>query len=217
MSSNRRYSLACSCICALATAEPDPARTLGNLVSPSPNPSLQRTIPGAFARALPPNSYAVGVAIASCRLPTIVALRPGIRRFTRLSLLALACTTATLTSACASAGKPNCRSNEQAAVVDSLYFGTAMPRGSVSQQDWQSFLAEVITPRFPEGLTAWAAAGQWRNSAGELQKEESYVLHVVHGDEAKYDAAVHDIVEVYKSRFHQEAVLRVRTPTCISF
>lgn len=102
-------------------------------------------------------------------------------------------------------------------MVDSLYFGTAMPGGRVSQEDWQSFLAEVITPRFPEGLTAWAAAGQWRNAAGELQKEESYVLHVVHGDEARYDAAVHDIVEVYKNRFHQEAVLRVRTPTCISF
>ena len=138
--------------------------------------------------------------------------------FRQQSLLALACTTAVLASACASTGTPiNCRANEQPAVVDSLYFGTAMPGGSVSQQDWQTFLAEVITPRFPEGLTAWAAAGQWRNSAGELQKEESYVLHVVHGDEAKYDVAVHDIVEVYKNRFHQEAVLRVRTPTCISF
>ncbi|HET9765853.1 MAG TPA: DUF3574 domain-containing protein, partial [Thermoanaerobaculia bacterium] len=127
-------------------------------------------------------------------------------------------TTVALTSACSSAGaRIDCRPSEQPAVVDSLYFGTAMPGGSVSEQDWQSFLAEVITPRFPEGLTAWAAAGQWRNSAGELQKEESYVLHVVHGDEAKYDVAVHDIVEVYKNRFQQEAVLRVRTPTCISF
>jgi hypothetical protein len=153
----------------------------------------------------------------TCRLPLIVALRPGIRQFTRLSFLAVAYTTTVLSSGCASTGALDCRSNEQAAVVDSLYFGTAMPGGSVSQQDWQSFLAEVITPRFPEGLTAWAAAGQWRNAAGELQKEESYVLHVVHGDEAKYDAAVHDIVQVYKSRFHQEAVLRVRTPTCISF
>ena len=92
-----------------------------------------------------------------------------------------------------------------------------MPNGSVSQQDWQTFLAEVITPRFPEGLTAWAAAGQWRNPAGELQKEDSYVLHVVHSDEPKYDAAVREVIDAYKDRFHQEAVLRVRTPTCISF
>ena len=139
--------------------------------------------------------------------------------FRRQPLLALAFTAAALTSACATTGTSlDCRAHEQSAVVDSLYFGTAIPSGgTVSQEDWQGFLAEVITPRFPEGLTAWAAAGQWRNAAGELQKEESYVLHVVHGDEAKYDTAVHDIVDVYKSRFHQEAVLRVRTPTCISF
>ena len=110
-----------------------------------------------------------------------------------------------------------CRANERAAIVDSLYFGTAMPGGSVTQADWQTFLAEVITPRFPEGLTAWAAAGQWRNPAGELQKEESYVLHVVHADEAKYDLAVREVIDLYKTKFHQEAVLRVRTPTCISF
>lgn len=101
--------------------------------------------------------------------------------------------------------------------MDSLYFGTAMPGGSVSRADWQKFLAEVITPRFPDGLTAWGSAGQWRNAAGELQKEESYVLHVVHGDEAEHDMAVRDIVEAYKTRFQQEAVLRARTPTCVSF
>ena len=89
--------------------------------------------------------------------------------------------------------------------------------GRVSGDDWQKFLADVITPRFPEGLTAWAAAGQWRNASGELQKEESYVLHVVHKDEAKYDVAVHEIVSDYKTRFRQEAVLRVRTATCMSF
>ena len=92
-----------------------------------------------------------------------------------------------------------------------------MPSGRVSSDDWQHFLANVITPRFPEGLTAWSAAGQWQNPAGELQKEDAYVLHVVHRDEAKYDTAVHEIVDTYKLRFQQQAVLRVRTPTCISF
>jgi len=125
---------------------------------------------------------------------------------------------ATLAAGCATAPAKNaCRAGEQAAIVDSLYFGTAMPSGQVSAADWQQFLAEVITPRFPEGLTAWSAAGQWRNPSGELQKEDSYVLHVVHEDAGKYEAAVHEIVDSYKTRFRQEAVLRVRTATCISF
>ena len=101
--------------------------------------------------------------------------------------------------------------------MDSLYFGSAMPAGRVSEADWQSFLATEITPRFPDGLTTWAAAGQWRNGAGELQKEDSFVLHVVHEDSPKADAAIQEVVSVYKTRFHQEAVLRVRTPACMSF
>jgi hypothetical protein len=136
----------------------------------------------------------------------------------RGGVIALAAAMATLVVGCATAPATNaCRADEQSAIVDSLYFGTAMPSGQVSAGDWQGFLAEVITPRFPEGLTAWSAAGQWRNPAGELQKEDSYVLHVVHKDEARYEAAVHEIVDAYKNRFQQEAVLRVRTATCISF
>ena len=92
-----------------------------------------------------------------------------------------------------------------------------MPGGRVSSEDWQHFLADTITPRFPEGLTSWAAAGQWRNPAGELHKEDSYVLHVVHKDEAKYDDAVREVIAVYRSRFRQESVLRVRTTSCMSF
>jgi hypothetical protein len=103
--------------------------------------------------------------------------------------------------------------------MDSLYFGTAFStgEGSVTEEHWQQFLGEVITPRFPDGLTAWAAAGQWRNGAGELQREDSYVLHVVHPDDQRSETAVREVIDAYKSRFRQEAVLRVRTDTCISF
>ena len=101
--------------------------------------------------------------------------------------------------------------------MDSLYFGTTMPDGRVSPEDWQRFLAEEITPRFPEGLTSWSAAGQWRNGAGELEKESSFVLHVVHPDTTQADSAILEVVNTYKSRFRQEAVLRVRSAACISY
>jgi len=92
-----------------------------------------------------------------------------------------------------------------------------MPDGQVSAADWQRFLAEVITPRFPEGLTSWAAAGQWQDHEGRLERESSHVLHIVHRDSPRTDAAIREVVEIYKSRFHQQAVLRVRTPACIAF
>lgn len=111
----------------------------------------------------------------------------------------------------------SCRPGEQSAVMDSLYFGTAMPEGQVKLEEWQRFLAEFITPRFPEGLTSWAAAGQWQSGDGEVQKESSYVLHVVHADSPQTDSAIREVVSVYKQRFRQQAVLRVRSPACISF
>ena len=140
-------------------------------------------------------------------------LSPGGRRWLRAAQLVVAIVIA----GCATIPVSHpCRAGEESAIVDSLYFGTAMPGGRVSSEDWQRFLADTITPRFPDGLTAWAAAGQWRNSVGELQKEDSYVLDVVHKDEAKYDTAVREVMEMYKSRFRQDAVLRVRTASCMS-
>ena len=101
--------------------------------------------------------------------------------------------------------------------MESLYFGTAKADGHVTQVQWQQFLADVITPRFPDGLTAWAAAGQWRDPSGELHKEDSYVLHVVHPEDQRFEKAVREVIGEYKTRFDQQAVLRVRTATCMSF
>ena len=101
--------------------------------------------------------------------------------------------------------------------MESLYFGTAKADGYVTQLQWQQFLADVITPRFPDGLTAWGAAGQWRDPSGELHKEDSYVLHVVHPEDQRFEKAVREVIGEYKTRFDQQAVLRVRTATCMSF
>jgi hypothetical protein len=86
---------------------------------------------------------------------------------------------------------------------DTLYFGTAKPDGSVvTTAEWQQFLRGVVTPRFP-GFTRWDAQGEWKGKG-----EETHVVVIVHqaGEEAK----IREIVEEYKSRFRQEAVLQVR-------
>jgi hypothetical protein len=125
---------------------------------------------------------------------------------------------AALAGGCAtSSPSRECRPGEETALMDSLYFGTIMPGGSVSTEDWQRFLADEITPRFPEGLTSWSAAGQWRNATGVLEKESSFVLHVVHADTPQADAAILDVMRIYKQRFRQDAVLRVRSEACISY
>jgi hypothetical protein len=122
------------------------------------------------------------------------------------------------TGSCRTPLAPVCRSTEVASVQESLYFGTSIPGGgAVSAEQWQAFLEQEITPRFPAGLTAWNASGQWRDGHGELQRESSYVLLVVHPDTPEQERAVEEVLALYKERFRQEAVLRVRAPTCVSF
>ena len=87
--------------------------------------------------------------------------------------------------------------------IDTLYFGTGKPDGSVvTAAEWQQFLREEVTPRFP-GFTHWEAHGSWKDVP-----EETHVLQVVHGPGHEGDIAA--IIDAYKKRFAQEAVLQVR-------
>jgi hypothetical protein len=112
---------------------------------------------------------------------------------------------------------PACAPGEQRSVSEVLYFGTERPSGRVSADDWSAFLRTAVTPRFPDGFTVWPATGQWRNAAGSIVQEPSFVLSVVHPDNADTDRAVRAIAGEYKERFQQESVLRVRSATCSSF
>jgi len=100
--------------------------------------------------------------------------------------------------------------SQQASVSDRLYFGRKHPGGIVTETEWASFLADVVTPRFPQGLTVWAADGQWRDSAYRINREPTFVLEVVHPSQASADAALKSIVAEYRRRFAQESVFWVR-------
>jgi hypothetical protein len=118
---------------------------------------------------------------------------------------------------CASLREWQCRPGEQRAINDLLYFGTAKPNGSVTAEEWEEFLRGTVTPRFPQGLTVWQASGQWQSADGSMAREASYVLNLVHPDDEAADAAVRAVILEYRSRFQQEAVLRVKTHSCATF
>lgn len=119
--------------------------------------------------------------------------------------------------ACTQSPAVVCGANETAALVDTLYFGTARPGGAVTPEEWADFVSRAVTPRFPQGLTFWDASGQWRSGTGAIAREGSRVLQLVHPASAADDEAVRAIMRDYKARFQQEAVLRVRAPGCMSF
>ena len=106
----------------------------------------------------------------------------------------------------------------QASISDRLYFGRSIPGGgTVSAADWAGFLRDVVTPRFPAGLTTWRAEGQWRDASGAIVQEESFVLELIHSANARSDTGIDEIIAEYKRRFRQESVLRVRDRVDVTF
>ncbi len=130
----------------------------------------------------------------------------------------------TLAAACAGHPGPaanfpaSCAVGDTALVREVLYFGRNRPDGGVvSEAEWRRFLDEVLTPRFPAGLTVIQATGRWEGQSGVVEEENSEVVILLHGGNEAALRAIGEVIGEYKRRFQQEAVLRERTPTCARF
>ena len=100
-----------------------------------------------------------------------------------------------------------------------LFFGKAKPDGSmVTDEEFRAFLDEVITPRFPNGLTMLSGAGQFRGSSGMIQREGAvFVILLYPADEQDSSARIEEIRNRYRKTFAQESVLRVDGKFCVYF
>ena len=101
------------------------------------------------------------------------------------------------------------------------HFGQENSDGSVvSETEWSEFLAYVVTPRFPNGLTVFDAQGQWLDTvADRLYREGKKVLNILVPSEATADAkqTLDEIADVYVERFGQQAVFKTSVPACAGF
>ncbi len=123
-----------------------------------------------------------------------------------------------LLAACAT--PPACPPGTQEATVAEAYFGrTVSGRAEVTEEEWRAFLADTVTPAFPDGLTALDGAGQWRDPAGRILIERSKVLVLVlpGADAAAARARLRPVEEAWKARFRQQSVLTVLRGACIGF
>ncbi|MGD9882762.1 MAG: DUF3574 domain-containing protein [Reyranella sp.] len=112
-----------------------------------------------------------------------------------------------LTAACVAPLKP--------AVSVELYFGRGKPDGGeVSDREWEEFLAEEVSPRFPDGLSVMEVMGQYRGSSGRAVSERSKRLHIIVFDSPAHLAKIAEIIDLYRQRFRQESVLRTERSLC---
>ena len=106
----------------------------------------------------------------------------------------------------------------QALVRSELYFGRLRPDGTVvSDAEWRSFVAEEITPRFPDGFTVFDALGQYRGRDGQIVSEPTKVLLIVHGPDARLRGSVQELRDLYRRLFQQESVLLIESPAHAGF
>jgi hypothetical protein len=109
-----------------------------------------------------------------------------------------------------------CGAAAAAQLRTTLYFGLARPTGSVSELEWQVFLRDEVTARFPDGLTVWEASGQWRRADGQIAHEGSKVLLLVHPDTTAARLSVQAVIARYRQHFDQESVLWETARVCIA-
>ncbi len=122
---------------------------------------------------------------------------------------------------CAAGPPPLCSAAEReagCAVATQLFFGLSRPDGTnVSEAEWQDFLAEIVTPRFPAGFTVSVAEGQWRSDAtAAIVRESSRILLIVRRD-GEDESGIAALIDAYKMRFRQESVLRLDVKSIARF
>ncbi|HEY9462503.1 MAG TPA: DUF3574 domain-containing protein [Vicinamibacterales bacterium] len=98
-----------------------------------------------------------------------------------------------------------------------LFFGLEGPHGSVDEAEWDSFLRDVVVPRFPSGLTVTHAKGQWQARGERPHGEASRVLEIVYDEKPHHDRRIEEIAATYKTTFEQESVMVIRMPASVCF
>jgi hypothetical protein len=99
-----------------------------------------------------------------------------------------------------------------------LYFGMNRRDGaSVTDSQWQTFVSQEVTPRFPKGFTVVPADGQYMDQSGNMTIEHSRVLVILHADNADARHKIAEICSLYCKQFDQESVMRVDSEAGVSF
>ncbi len=136
----------------------------------------------------------------------------------RIAILACLVLAGMMVAACTVTTAPACLEGADQWVKYQLFMGRSNQTGEVvDDAAWAMFLGDTVTPRFPDGLTAYDARGQWRDSEGQIKKERTKVLVILAPPGADGLRLIGEISDEYKRRFSQQSVLQVVYDTCVTF
>ena len=98
-----------------------------------------------------------------------------------------------------------------------LFFGLSRPGGRITERQFNRFVDDEVTPRFPAGLTLLSGDGQFQLDSGEIIEEKSKLLILLHGGSDVESKEIEEIRAAYIDRFDQQSVLRTDEASCVSF
>lgn len=102
--------------------------------------------------------------------------------------------------------------------ADLLFGRDVKGRRPVSDKEVKQFLADVVTPRFPDGFTTWRTQGQWLDpDTKHVVREDGFVVRIVTNGASDTLDHLGEVRNEYIKRFHQQAVGLVLTNACASF
>ena len=102
-----------------------------------------------------------------------------------------------------------------------LYFGLGpadhLDQG-ISEASWREFLDKEVTPRFPAGLSALEAYGQWQGkNEREPERLRSKMLVIYYLDNGENRGKIAAIRAAWKAKTGDQSVLMVTEPADVSF
>ena len=92
-----------------------------------------------------------------------------------------------------------------------LYYGAGpLPADPEREARWKSYINEIVTPRFPEGLTLLEGTGQWRVKEGQTpRRNRTRILILIHEATQEKSRQVDEIRTLWKDISGHQSVLRV--------
>jgi hypothetical protein len=124
-----------------------------------------------------------------------------------------------LSSSSASHADPCPIAGQNPMMIIQLFFGQDVAgKGPLPRRDWNAFLRDTVTPRFPDGFTVFDSYGQWRApGAAKIGRERSRMIEIAAVDSPEVRKNIADLTALYRARFHQQSVGIVTMPGCGAF
>lgn len=119
---------------------------------------------------------------------------------------------------CATLSGPACPVGQEPMRTAQLFFGQNIgDKPGVTPKEFQAFVDEELTPRFPSGLTVLDGGGQWKGDENRLIREASKVVVLVLPNRLEASLKLNEVRRAYKARFKQESVMLVTQAACVDF